>query len=473
MISHPETTRSEGRISKRFWKSLRSITEDTRGTVAILFGISLIPTVGLIGLGIDYSAFNTAQRKLNAAADAVVLDAVARSSNSNLSQPTQDWATSTFNAIAGHIGNVSVTDVKINSQSADGNLTVKVTYTAVMNTWFGKIFNVPIFNINGSASSISSHQNYANFYFMLDNSPSMGFAATNDDISALQSKTPDRCAFACHKHTFYSGQITGDDTTDYYHIAKNNGINTRIDLLRTSTQQILTTALNKEGSSQQYKSAVYTFSDVLQTIAPLSSDLSAVKAGVGNVDLAYAYFDQRNSQTDFDTALQYMNNIVGTGGDGSNSASPNKYLLIVTDGVQDQPVGSASGSGDRPDHKPSPNQSQTSPPSDAMPNLANTHTGNVSGGGYKRSISALSSDQCDKIKANNVKIAILYTQYIAQTSDDLYNSNVAPIINNVQPQLQQCASSNLFFTVKPSQDISASMSSMFKAVTSGQPRLSN
>lgn len=472
MISHPEATRSEVRMSKRFWKSLRSIAEDTRGTVAILFGISLIPTVGLIGLGIDYAAFNTAQRKLNAAADAVVLDAVARSSNSSLSQPTQEWAKSTFNAVAGHIGNVSVTDVKLSSQSADGNLTVKVTYTAVMNTWFGKIFNVPIFNVNGSASSISSHQNYSNFYFMLDNSPSMGFAATNADISKLQSLNGG-CAFACHEHTFYSGQITGDNSSDSYHVAKNNGVTTRIDMLRTSTQQVLTTAMNKEGSSSQYQSAVYTFSDVLQSVAVLSKDLSSVKAGVSSLDLSYAYFDHRNSQTDFDTALQYMNTIVGTGGDGSTSASPNKYLLIVTDGVQDQPVGSASGSGDTPDHKTSPNQSQTSPPSDAQPNLANTHAGNVSAGGYRRLISTLSSDQCDKIKANNVKIAILYTQYIAQTSDDTYNTYVAPIIDNVQPQLQKCASQDLFFTVSPSQDISAKMSSMFQAVTSGQPRLSN
>jgi len=131
--------------------------------------------------------------------------------------------------------------------------------------------------------------------------PSMGLAATPADISALQAKTPDNCAFACHQHTYdKKNKITGDDTSDYYHVARNNNVTLRIDVLRTATQALTQTATNAAIIASQFRMGVYEFSDTLATIAAPNADLAAVGTAANAIDLAYSYQDQRDSQTSYD-----------------------------------------------------------------------------------------------------------------------------------------------------------------------------
>ena len=148
----------------------------------------------------------------------------------------------------------------------------------------------------------------------------MGLGATATDINNLITLTASQsstvfpnvksgsiarssCAFACHQHTFNSsGQITSDDTTDNYHVAKSNGVTLRIDVLRTATQQLTQTAAATETLTNQFGMAVYTFSDTFQTIAPLSTSMPTVSSDAAAIDLAYAYWDQRDAQTSYDTA---------------------------------------------------------------------------------------------------------------------------------------------------------------------------
>ena len=66
----------------------------------------------------------------------------------------------------------------------------------------------------------------------------------------------------------------------------------------------------------------------------------------GNIDLAYAYYNQRDTQTSYDMALSYMEGILPTPGNGATASTPMEFLFLVTDGIEDEPVGSASGSGD-------------------------------------------------------------------------------------------------------------------------------
>ncbi len=444
----------------------RGLLQDRRGNVSIIFAFCLLSAIGLIGYAADYSVASIAKRKLDAAADAAVLNAVARSSNPTLDQPTQESALASFNAALGRASNITVSNVKLDSSYVSGNLQVKLSYTASVPTMFGSIFKVSQMNVSGQAASAAPLPPYANFYLLLDNSPSMGLGATTSDITKLQSLTQNNCAFACHQHVFDNG-IVGDDTSDNYHIAKNNGVTTRIDVERTASQHFFDVAIKFQQSSERYKAAIYTFSDVLQIVAPMSSDLATVQSKASTVDLAYAYHSQKNIQTSFDTAFSYMNGIISTAGDGSSSASPMKYLFVVTDGVQDQPTGSASGSGDRPDTWAPPNQTKTSPPSDAQPNIANKLGWNVNNG---RLISAIDPTVCNTLKNNKVKIAILYTTYIP-VNDNVYTTYVKPIANDVVNNLQSCASPNLFFTVTPTQGIDEAMSAMFYAAAIGQPRL--
>jgi hypothetical protein len=92
----------------------------------------------------------------------------------------------------------------------------------------------------------------------------------------------------------------------------------------------------------------------------------------------------------------------------------------VTDGVEDEPVGSASGSGDPAD------KTSSAPPLNSQPNLANSESGNVSS---KRLIDLIKSGSggiCDTIKTRGIKIAVLYTPYLPVTNNSFYNQWIGP-----------------------------------------------
>jgi hypothetical protein len=329
--------------------------------------------------------------------------------------------------------------------------------------------------VHGSATAAANKPKYVDFYLLLDNSPSMGLGATPADITKLQSLTPDNCAFACHMHTFDSkGQITGNSTTDYYTIAKNGGVQTRIDVLRTATKNLTDSAVAATQMPNQFRMGVYAFSDVLQVISKPLTNLTSgspnVKSLADNIDLAYAYYNQRDTQTSFETALTTMNGIMPTPGDGTKQNAPTAFLFIVTDGVQDQPVGAASGSGNVADAVSSLlGNSGNSGQLDIRPNLYSNEVGNVSS---TRMISVLTTSYCDVIKQKNIRIAVLYTPYLPVTSNAFYNQWVAPISTQIPVKLQACASPGFYFQITPTQGINEAMQAMFQAALS-QTHLTN
>ncbi len=75
------------------------------GNVTILFALSLLPMVGLIGYGVDYGVAITDKAKLDAAADAAAVAAVATAKAYIAANPGQ--ANVTANAIAAGIAQAS------------------------------------------------------------------------------------------------------------------------------------------------------------------------------------------------------------------------------------------------------------------------------------------------------------------------------------------------------------------------------
>jgi hypothetical protein len=362
-------------------------------------------------------------------------------------------------------------------------MVVTVSYTAQVQTTLGSLLGVTSITISGTSTAQTKAPPYVNFYLLLDNSPSMGLGATAADITHLQQLTPDSCAFACHQHSFNSsGQITGDNTSDYYHIARNNGVTLRIDVLRTATQQLTQTAAASETVPNQYSMGVYTFSDTFQTVASMSSNMSGVSSSASAIDLAYAYYNQRDAQTSFDTALSYINSIMPNPGSGAGPSAPQEFLFLVTDGVEDEPVGSASGSGDPAD----PPSSYL--PLNNQPNLSNTQTGNVNSGRLIDLIKSNpqdSSSPCTIIKNRGIKIAVLYTPYLPVTNNAFYNQWIGatstnlsnnnpvnpndptdPASNGVGIALKNCATPGFYYQVTPNTGISEAMQALFQTAIS-------
>ncbi|MFI4996308.1 MAG: hypothetical protein ACHQAQ_11055, partial [Hyphomicrobiales bacterium] len=174
----------------------------------------------------------------------------------------------------------------------------------------------------------------------------------------------------------------------------------------------------------------------------------------------------------FDTALSYMNGIMPNAGNGTSLASPLEFMFLVTDGVEDAPVSSASGSGDPAD-----------PPSSYLPannkaNIANSLSGNVNSGRLIDLIKTDGTSMCTTIKNRGIKIAVLYTPYMPVTSNGFYNSWIAssplnnnnlvnpndptdPASNGIGQALQACASPGFYYQVTPTTGISAAMQALF------------
>ena len=57
-------------------RHVRAFGADLRGTSAVIFALSLVPIIGMIGLGVDYSSALARKARLDAAADAAAVSAI-------------------------------------------------------------------------------------------------------------------------------------------------------------------------------------------------------------------------------------------------------------------------------------------------------------------------------------------------------------------------------------------------------------
>src|SRR6185369_7726424 len=79
-------------------------------------------------------------------------------------------------------------------------LTATVSFSATVPTMFMNVVGFKTMALQGSSKATATLPKYIDFYLLLDNSPSMGVAATPDDVTKMVNATTDKCAFACHDH---------------------------------------------------------------------------------------------------------------------------------------------------------------------------------------------------------------------------------------------------------------------------------
>src|SRR4051794_13854020 len=77
---------------------MRRLTADRRGNVAATFALLLVPLLGAVGAGVDYSIAVNKRTKIISALDAAVLTAVSRSELSNSAGVSQTNALAMFKA---------------------------------------------------------------------------------------------------------------------------------------------------------------------------------------------------------------------------------------------------------------------------------------------------------------------------------------------------------------------------------------
>ena len=426
-------------------RTIRRFSGARHGSIAVIFALACVPLITAVGCAIDYSRATAVRAKLQAAADAASVGSLAKAapafaaagtmtSDGTIAVGVTD-AKNIFDAnranLTGYTLN-SITPTVVKSGSA---VTSTVTFNASINTMFLGVIGQRTVVMSGSSTSTANMPLYADFYLLLDNSPSMGVAATPADVATMIANTSDKCAFACHDY---------HATNTNYNLAKTLGVTTRIDVLRSATQSLMDTAAATETYSNQFRMAIYDFGAASKTIClralfSLSTSLSSAKTAAGGIDLMGVYGNNdsytADKDTQFSTVFPAINSAISAPGAGTSSA-PLKYLFFVSDGVADEYNTGCS--------KPT-----------------------VSGG---RCQSPIDVSLCTTIKSRGIKIAVLDTTYLQlptnswyMTYSDPFNKGpVGPSPNSeIAQNMEACASPGLYFEVSPTQGISDAMTALF------------
>jgi Flp pilus assembly protein TadG len=181
-----------------------------RGAVALIFALTLVPLVLLVGLSVDYAFYVQARAQTALAADAAVTHAVraadetyayeeqingtsaaaqaaaATEAEAAGSALGEDW----FEATLGRMPKASVTGTPVVSVTPSPNgaagFTATVNFAATYPPFFARLFNGKVWNVNGSAQATSAY-NYVEILMLLDNSPSMLIGADAPDIQKLET----------------------------------------------------------------------------------------------------------------------------------------------------------------------------------------------------------------------------------------------------------------------------------------------
>lgn len=189
------------------------LKENQKGGVFMIMGFAIIPLTFILGFGIDYARAMSLQTKLNAAADAAALAAVAPSMILQSNTQSRTAATNMFNAQAaletGYEDLVVTPVVTEGGSGSGGNGAVgylrkaTVSYRAKSINMFGGILGLDTLTVSGRSTASAAQPPNVDFYLAMDNSPSMLLPSTSDGITKIinaskSTSKPNGCAFACH-----------------------------------------------------------------------------------------------------------------------------------------------------------------------------------------------------------------------------------------------------------------------------------
>ena len=407
------------------------------GTVAVIFGLALVPMLLFAGSAIDYGRASNAKAALAAALDAAALLTVNNRAMVTSSALAERQAIDYFKQKAATVANATGIELVLKVKDENGRRVTQASFKAVVPTTLMRLAAIPNIAIGENASAVSELPSYIDFYLLLDNTPSMGVGATPSDVSTMVNNTSDRCAFACHD--------VSAKGKDYYALAKKLSVTMRIDVVRQATQRLMDTAAASATVPDQFRAALYTFGKScenlgLETISSLDAKLSKVKKDAEKIDLmTIPYQNYNNDQcTDYDGTFAALNKAIPNPGDGNSAASPQKVVFFVSDGVADA-------------YYPS------------------TCSRVTTGGRCQEPIKVA---DCKALKDRGIRVAVLYTTYLPLPTNAWYNTWIAPFASTISTRMSDCASPGLYFEVSPTEGIAEAMEALFEKAIS-QARLTN
>jgi hypothetical protein len=419
----------------------------------------------------------------------------------------QAAAVSMFNGLTEGIPGLTAHATQVTVTVTPGATTlvrdVSVTYSSSVDTIFAQVLGKRALSVSGLSQASAQAPPNIDFYVLLDNSPSMALPSTLGGITQMQNLTSKEtlmtdagsggCAFACHQASTNNSDSAGNpcaDATspttsgtspsgktvtnaycaskhgaqiDNYALARKNNITLRLDELNSGISTLLQTAQSTAQSNAfatppKYRFSIYAMDSLWSIgLTQLMTLTSNYTSGWTSASAKFGVMEMWSNNslcttsactaggptnpsgdvaTDYDNSLKTLSQTssVPNPGNGTNQNgdTPQEVLFIVTDGVEDE--------GNRIIQ--------------AINDLGSAPKGNSSG-----------TNWCTTIKNRGVKIAILYTDYLAVPANSFYVNNVAPIQSDIGPALQACATPDLFYDAAIGSDLGQALTALFAAIT--------
>ena len=474
-----------------------------RGNVSMMYALVAPILVFAGGAALDYGRAAQIHTKLNAAADAAALAALTPAMLQQSTAVAQTAAENMFNGLTANIPGLTANAMQVTVTVTAGATTltrnVSVSYSSSVDTIFAQVLHTPTLAVSGVSEASAQAPPNIDFYVLLDNSPSMALPSTSAGITQMQNLTTKEitggCAFACHQastntNSDTEGNPCTDGTTptlsspppsttagsnycatrhgtqiDNYALARQNSITLRLDELNSGVSTLLQTASTTSQSTlfatpPKYRFSLYSMDSLwqigLNQLMALTSNYTSgwtsASANFGvmemysnNNDCANSACSASTSTPGGDVATNYDDSLgklsqasyIPNPGNGTNQPgdTPQEVLFIVTDGVEDEQSGGRL--------------------QQAINDLGSAPGGNSS-----------STNWCTTIKNRGIKIAILYTDYLAVPANSWYESWIAPIQSDIGPALQACATPGLFYDAGlDSSNLGADLVKLFNAAS--------
>ncbi|MDX7953846.1 pilus assembly protein TadG-related protein [Lichenihabitans sp. Uapishka_5] len=467
----------------------RAFARARRGNVSILFAFSLVPMIGVAGLSVDYGIALSAKSKLDNAADAAALAAVATAKAYVAANPSDanvsanaitagvDRAKRAFTVNAGAVPFALVPTPTIGLTRTGQTFASAVSYSTTSTTQFGKMFGQTALTIVGSSAAGADVPSYLDFYLMVDESGSMGIPTTSADQTTL-ANVNGSCQFACHFPASASG---GDGFSIATTGKKNDGtrvLSAALQLRSGAVNNALCKLLTRAASpavTNQYRVGIYPFINQIATLASLTTNIASLQSAADcsssppmklttllDTDTTQFYTGgdpttgTGSGGTHFELVLPGMKALVSPIGDGSSATSSKPFVFLITDGMDNnQNYTFKSGSSYR--YVGNPNTAFTSyTGSDGRTPVTASFDGSQP--------KLFNTSLCSQLKSGGVTLSILYIPYVpltVGTSNQGETNTVNGLIPSLSSNLQSCASAGFFYTASSESDITAALNAMF------------
>ena len=436
---------------------------ETRGSIAIIYAMVLLVLAITAGGAIDYSVAILVRAELSSAADAAALAAAKRGAqelaagSSNWQTLASDEGTAYFASQSDRIQNASIPTPVITVNTVGAKVTATVTYSADVPTTFLAVAQIPSFPITGKVEAAVTVLPSTDINIVIDVSTSMGIGATAHDQQTLYTAlsaapTSQPCALACHMADTWD--------KDTLPAARASGAVLRIDVAKSAIKNALTTIKGLSVNSGQLRIAVYTLTNSLANVFPLSSDINGAIAAINAIDLTNA---NNTGGTNTTYSLAALQSLLPVPGSGAPSAAPRGFVVLMTDGVQNSVEETAYNP---VTHRYAlaidPNYTTTSPNYSSTPNEI---------------LEAFDPAACTPIKTKGYKLLTMNVEYLIPSAalggaEPRYDFIKNTLLPNIATNMQACASSpDLALLASSPADIDKAVSTLFQKTLVDVPHL--